>query len=152
MIQHIHSPGERGHVDPLDEAAASAPTQDASKPVVPFESMLERVCVIGENMRVLLLLRAERRRLRVRTWIVHTITGALVALALVPLVIAAVMRLVTGMAQGFTLMWDGRSWLGDVTTGVVILACVGLLAFAATRSLSRTNHERREARLGHASE
>lgn len=152
MIQHIDpQPSRRtspGTTAPGPGAEASRVGQEpGSDEGDPIEGALANLWAIGENMRRLMILRAERRRLRVRRWILLGITVALVAIAVVPLVIAGVMRFVTGMAQGFGLLWSGRPWLGDLTTGVVILGGVALLVAATSSWLSRKGLWKKEAEL-----
>lgn len=154
MIQHVDPPPPR-RTNPVTTAsgADAGPARPGREPEAdegdPIEGALANLGAIAADVRRLLILRAEHRRLRVRRWILLGISIALVAIALVPLVIAGVMRLVTGMAQGFSLLWSGRPWLGDLTTGVVILGGVALLLVATSSWLSRKGLWKKEAELGH---
>jgi uncharacterized membrane protein len=154
MIQHIDPAAERrtgsGARAPGTgaDAARAHPAPAGDEKVDPLESAFANLCAIGENMRRLLVLRAERRRLRIRKWILAGITLALVLIALIPLVIAGVNRLVTGMAEGFASLFGGRSWLGDLTTGVVILGGLALFVLAIRSWLARKGLWKKEADLG----
>ncbi len=114
----------------------------------PLESAIVHLCAIGENMRRLMALRAERRRLRVRKLIVTGIWLTLVLIALIPLVITGVIRFVGGMAQGLALLFDGRTWLGDLTTGLVILGGLALAVLAIRSWLPSRGLQKKEGGLG----
>jgi hypothetical protein len=52
------------------------------------------------------------------------------------------------MAQGFTVMWGEREWLGNLTTGVVILGGTALIVLAFSSHLSRKGLSRKVASHG----
>jgi hypothetical protein len=152
MIQHI-DPRHPRQADPELEAQARGPgpadaPECGAQEGDARESAFAHLCEIGESMRRLLILRADRRRLRIRKWILAGITFALVLVALIPLVIGGVDRLVTGMAQGFALLFGGRSWLGDIATGVFILGALALFVLATRSWLARKSLWKKEAHLG----
>lgn len=121
---------------------------ERSDPSASIASAIGHIGEIVASLHTLLALRAERRRLAVRRYVLFGIAVVLVAVALVPLIIAGVNLLVTGMAQGFTVFWDGRVWLGNLSAGAVILGGLVALGMAASFHVSRKQMAKKVAQYG----
>jgi hypothetical protein len=135
---HAEAPGENGNGSVNADSAAA------------IASAMRHCGEIFTGMQTLLALRAERRRLAVRRWVMAGAVVVLALLALVPLILGGVSSLVAGMNQGFTVLWGDRTWLGDLTTGIVILGGVALLAWAGAARLARNELARMVAKYGDA--
>ena len=129
--------------DPGDEAGC-----EQAEVRGPLANAVAHILEIGLHLRTLLMIRAERRRLRIRRWIMGAIVALLVAIAIVPLVLAGVSLLTLGVAQGFAALCGEYVWLGNLLSGFVILGGVALLASAAWYQWSRRNLLRRVAEYG----
>jgi hypothetical protein len=69
--------------------------------------------------------RADRATLRIRRRIAKWALLAAGALVAATLLVQATAHAVDGIGQGLTLAFGGRSWLGELTTGVLLLAAMG---------------------------
>ena len=103
----------------------------------PLANAVAHVLEIGLHLRTLLMIRAERRRLRIRRWLMAAIVALLVGIALVPLILDGVSLLTLGVAQGFAALCGEHVWLGNLLSGFAILGGVALLAWAAWSQWSR---------------
>lgn len=138
--------GGNGSV-PHREEAADAGSPDG-EPQVGLAQLLAHAGELVGHVRTLLALRAKRRRLVVRRAVTIAIVVLLAAVALLPLIAAASALLAAGLAQGFTELWGGREWLGQLSAGAAILTGVGGAVGFAVRRASRRGIAALEAELG----
>lgn len=117
-------------------------------PAAALASAIGHIGEVAAGMQTLLVLRAERRQLAMRRYFVAGVVVVLVGVALLPLIAAGVSLLVAGMAQGFAVLWGNVVWLGNITTGVVILGGVALLVWAGAAHVSRKALARKVAEYG----
>jgi hypothetical protein len=136
-------PRERVARDPGVEAAS-----EQAEVAGPFADAVAHVLEIGLHLRTLLMIRAERRRMRIRGWIMGGIVVLIVAIALVPLILSGVSLLTLGIAQAFAALCGEHVWLGNLLSGFAILGGVALLARVAWYQWSRKSLLRKVAEYG----
>jgi len=77
----------------------------------------------------LLEVQADRLRLSARRTLVRVAIGASIAVCALAWLVAATLAILRGARGGFTQLWGGREWLGDLCGGLLALAlAAGALA------------------------
>ncbi len=79
---------------------------------------------LRDYARLLQGVKADRAALELRRKMTRLGLIALGAVVVIALLIGSAMRLISGLARGFALLFEGRVWLGDLVTGVGIIAAV----------------------------
>lgn len=143
------SPPDCGATSREGEEVLDASCDDAR--AEPFASAVGHLLDLVSHVRTLLRVRAERRRLRVRRWILLGAVGVLGLVALVPLIVAGVSLLAIGVAQGFAVLCAGEVWLGNLLGGLTILGAVALLVWAIWSHVSRESYRKKVAQYGNLS-
>jgi hypothetical protein len=91
-------------------------------------------------------------RLGVYQWLVRISLALIAVLAAAGLIVTAIVLACVGMAEALSALF-GRAWLGDLVTGIILLAgIIGLCYFGFTmyiRSLEKEFRERCETRQQH---
>jgi hypothetical protein len=72
-------------------------------------------------------------------WIV---LGTLGFAVVVGVIITASWLLLVGIAEGLGVLFGGRLWAGNITTGFLLLAALGLVMYYAVRKRMKTSRER----------
>lgn len=114
----------------------------------PWISALGHFGEISEQVQTLFALRVERRKLLVRRWAHRAVIVAIIATALVPLILAGVSLFVLGLVQGMNALFDGRAWLGNLVTGVLILGGLALLGWVYSSRVARKGLAQKVAKYG----
>lgn len=102
-----------------------------------WDQLGESFTAVAVQLRTLMILRAARRRALVATWITRGFALALVGIVVVPLTLAGVAFCVVGLSQALQAVWVGQPWLANLSTGIVLLACIALAWYLARRVLSK---------------
>jgi hypothetical protein len=140
---------------PASRHQARAPAPDAPDDAPDSESggLLQAVLrfiedVVGSTDG-LIEIYSDRARQAVRRTFVRVAVGTGVALCAAIWLSAALLAILRGACAGFTALWGGREWLGELTGGTVaVLLAVGIgalyLRLSARRELRRleTKYER----------
>jgi hypothetical protein len=84
---------------------------------------------------------ADRVRISLRRTIVQVAIGAVLTVGTAIGLSAAVLVFLRGACGGFTALWGGNAWLGDLTAG-----SVAVMLAASAVALSIRSHTRRELR------
>jgi hypothetical protein len=94
------------------------------------ENVWLHVQELGDHMRVLVGVRADRAALELWRKALRLSLASVGAVAIATLLIAAALRFVDGLAGGLTALYAGRAWLGDLTAGVLLIGLLGAGAYA----------------------
>lgn len=89
---------------------------------------------LGDYVRSLIGVRTDRAQLDLRRKVTKTGFAVVAGLGVGTVVIAASLRLVYGLSDGFAVLFGGRAWLGDLSAAVLLL---GGLAGAGALYVSR---------------
>lgn len=131
------------------EARTNVPPSTTAGPESsPWISALGHFGEISRQVQTLFALRVERQKLLVRRWTHRVVIVAIVATALVPLILAGVSLFVLGLVQGMIELFDGRAWLGNLVTGVLILGVLALLGWAYSARVARRGLAKKVAKYG----
>jgi uncharacterized BrkB/YihY/UPF0761 family membrane protein len=121
------SPSETAAPDPSKNGGAAGPARTLGEHAAAIAALVSRL------MRV----RAARRRL----WVSRTLFLVLGALVLAAVIVAAslagVRLAVSGLTGGLTAVLDGRPWLAELCSGLLVLLCIALLLASIHRWLQR---------------
>lgn len=74
-------------------------------------------------------------KLSVRKAVLYAGLGLVGGVALVAVVCVAVALLLSGAAQGLGALFGGRMWLGNLTTGLIVMVGLGLAAYVGVRRM-----------------
>jgi len=125
--------------------AAAVPGEEAPAPPEapnPLEPLWETLSALREYLALYVAAQADSFRLRVRKLVLAAVGGLLALLAGAAVVMAAAALIVRGIAGGLTRLLGGQAWAGDLLTGVLVLATVGLLTYFAMRGAVRASRQR----------
>lgn len=103
-----------------------------------FEAHLR---AIGGHVERIAQVRRDRLAHRLRTMVAYGAIGLLSGLVIVCLGVVGVVFLARGLSASLTVLFEGRVWLGDLVTGVLILGGLSAMAIVGLRL-----HERRALR------
>jgi hypothetical protein len=94
---------------------------------------------LRDYARLLQGVKADRAALELRRKATRLGLIAAGALVVIALLIGSAMRVISGLARGLALVFEGRVWLGDIVTGVGLIAAV--FAAAALAIWRKNNQE-----------
>jgi hypothetical protein len=129
-------------------ARTNEPPSTTAGPESPWISALGHFGEISRHVQTLFALRVERQKLVVRRWAHRVVIVAIVATALVPLILAGVSLFVLGLVQGMIELFDGRAWLGNLVTGVLILGALALFGWMYSARVARHGLAKKVAKYG----
>jgi len=134
------SPDERTEPS-VAEAETSGNGAHAAPAEEPLHELIEllqaRFAVLVASIRALVAVHTDRAQLALRRRIQGLIVGALAAFAGGTMVVYSVVHVVRGAAQGFTELFEGRTWLGSLTAGLFFLLLIAGGLFLALRRWDR---------------
>jgi hypothetical protein len=109
-------------------------------------SLSSRIGAAQDALQRLLAVQTDRAQLAIRRRVQLAVVGSLVALAAGTAMIAATIALVRGMAQGLTVLFGGREWLGSIAAAVLCFALVGGAAGLGLWQWNRSQRIKQEAK------
>ena len=112
------------------------------------QALLEAAGEIAVSANSLIEVFSDRMRLSVRRKFTHAAIFLLAAAAAVVWLGAASLATLRGVCGGFTALFDGRSWQGDLVGGLLALSLSALAVVIYQRSFSRREFERLKAKYG----
>jgi hypothetical protein len=111
-------------------------------PPHPLGNVNERVREVVEYARLYVEARKDMLRSTVRGLIWKAILGVLAGIAGLTIIIMAAVYLISGIAHGLGRLLGDEYWLGELITGLTILAVIGGVTFFAMKSAARKARER----------
>lgn len=108
-------------------AAEAAPAVDAAEDT---DRLLAHLLEIADHVSRLILIGTTRAQLRVHRAACLALLGIALGLAATALVLAGARLLARGLTAGLTELLDGRIWLAELSSGLVLLAGTVLLILA----------------------
>jgi len=135
-----------------DEAEGDAATRSSGGLIEDLFRFVEEIIGSAEG---LIEVYADRMRLSVRRTIIQASIGAGAAVCAIIWLGAAVLAILRGVCGGFTTLWGGREWLGDLTGGLLActLAAIAIAFFlrlSSRRELGRLKGKYERIRNGHS--
>ena len=121
---HVPSDDPRSASGPLpDSARRERRSRRASGPtlVQALSSGWDHALELGDYVKSMIGVRRDRAMLEVRRKTTKIGMGVIAGLGLATIVIAASLRLVVGLSEGFAELFGGRPWLGDLAAAVLLL-------------------------------
>lgn len=106
-----------------------------------MSALVGHMRAIGGHVERIAQVRRDRIEHRLRMMIAYGAIGLLAGLVIVCLSVAGVVFLARGLSASLTVLFEGRIWLGELLTGVLLLGGLGVTAVVGLRL-----HERRELR------
>ena len=111
-------------------------------PPHPLDGVFRQVRELADYANLYVETRKDMVRATLRGLIWKAALGVVGAVAGVTVIIVAVIYLLSGIAHGLGDLFGERYWLGELVTGVVILASLVAIAFLGIRSLTKKARER----------
>jgi len=146
-----HTPEDRSTGD----VAAPEATEDASAPPAtddleqgevaepdPLKLLVKQLQELGEYVSYYVTARTDSARLSLRSTVLRISFAALGLVVVAGLIITATWFVLKGIAEGVGLLFGGRLWVGNIVTGVLLLAGLGLAMYCAVASRRTTSRER----------
>jgi|SRR5579862_360219 len=132
MFDSTDAPGESSPRDPETEASGAGEQQQWLQP---FRELLEYFSYY-------LSAKADDLRLRGRKALFRVELEIIAVLGAAGAVVAAAILIARGAAEGLTELFGNRSWLGDLTAGVMVLLFVGLVMGGWVYWWNKTSREK----------
>jgi hypothetical protein len=148
-------------VSPQDRTSASDRIKPEPAPSAALREAFEQFAEVRDYLLFYLRTRIDRLKLSVRNLFCVAAVAIVVLLLGAALLVTAVVLLCRGIAEGLTVLFDGRAWLGDVVTAVVLLVAVvggiyGTLNHITGTWKERTVHayerQKRQQRAAHGTD
>jgi hypothetical protein len=107
-----------------DQTAADATQRQATPGPHPLDPLIASLKALQAYVSYYLAIRTESLKVKIRQAALMAAMGLLGLLAGAGLVIYAVVLLLSGIAEGLTVLFGNRAWAGDLLTGGLFLAIV----------------------------
>ncbi len=107
---------------------------------------------LRDYARMLLGVRADRAALAIRRKTTQLAILAALAVVGTAVLVAAAIQIVQGFSQALTLVFGGRAWLGNLTSGLVVLAAIaacGSVVLSRRKKKALEEHLAKYERLHH---
>jgi H+/Cl- antiporter ClcA len=114
---------------------------DSSAPEA-FDRLLKQVAELREYVTYFVSAKTDSARLLVQQVLMWVALGLVGVIAICSVVATVVVLLLTGLAEGLTVVFDGRVWLGNIVAGLLTLAILGLGSFIWVRKWRKNSHTR----------
>lgn len=123
-----------------EEAVKGRPSESGEPD--PVRQVFGELSALSEYVRHLAAVEADLIRLRVRSLLVRVGLGIAAAVAAGVLIVAGVLYLVRGAAEGISALLGSQPWVGRLVVGVLVLLVVLVIPFL--RMGARQRQERNE--------
>jgi hypothetical protein len=124
------------------ESAKRPPFTDGAGPSSPgdaFAAASARLAEIKDYASYYLAAKLDSYKSSAKSLVLYAALGLLGAIAGTAILATAGVLVVRGIAEGLTLLFGGRAWLGNLVTGVVLLAAIlGTTYFLVARILGKS--------------
>jgi hypothetical protein len=125
-----------------NESANSSEPGSESAPPEAFDQLLKQVAELREYVTYFVTAKTDSARLLVQKVIIWVALGFMGMIAICSVVATGVVLLLTGLAGGLTVVFDGRVWLGNILAGFLVLAILGLGSFIGVRKWRQSSQMR----------
>lgn len=153
------SPDDSDGAAPTDAEDSPDPAEEPEPDVLKL--LARQIHELGEYICYYAMAKTDTVKLSLRNLVLWVVVAAMGFVACAALIATACWLLLIGIAEGLGALCGERSWIGNLTTGVLVLAGLGLgtyLAMARRVRLSRERtakkYEKRQAqqfaRFGHS--
>jgi hypothetical protein len=126
---------------PNESANSSEPGSESAPPEA-FDQLLKQVAELREYVTYFVTAKTDSARLLVQKVIIWVALGFMGMIAICSVVATGVVLLLTGLAGGLTVVFDGRVWLGNILAGFLVLAILGLGSFIGVRKWRQSSQMR----------
>lgn len=111
-----------------------------------FELVTERLSTLARLVRLVIGIRNDRAQLAIRRKVQLAIVALAAAFVGGAVLLNAVQRFMGGLSAGLALLFEGRTWLGDLAAGILMLALVGGGLALGLRRWDRTMLRKQQAK------
>ena len=125
-----------------NESANPSEPEAESAPPEAFDQLLKQVAELREYVTYFVSAKTDSARLLVQQVIMWVALGVVGLIALCSVVATVVVLLLTGLAEGLTVAFNGRVWLGNIVAGLLTLAILGLGSFIGVRKWRKNSQMR----------
>lgn len=133
-----HPPKSQSSASPATDLSSGAGDTSKSNPIEQWLDWLEPLGQeIVSSARILIEVRKDRMRLRIRRAILRSLGVAAVAVGMALWIGSAALATVRGLCGGITAWSGGNVWLGDFVGGIVALAFAAMAATSFAFLVSR---------------
>ena len=119
----------------------SEPESDSSAPEA-FDRLLKQVAELREYITYFVSAKTDSVKLSVQQVLMWVVLGFVGVIALSSLLATVMVLLLTGLAEGLTVVFGGRIWLGNIVAGLLTLAILGLGSFIWVRKWRKSSRMR----------
>jgi hypothetical protein len=125
-----------------DESASTPRPEAESAPPEAFDQLLKQVAELREYVTYFVSAKTDSARLLVQQVIMWVALGFVGLIALCSVVATVMVLLLTGLAEGLTVVFNGKVWLGNIVAGLLTLAILGLGSFIGVRKWRQSSQMR----------
>jgi hypothetical protein len=122
-------------------AGPSAPESESSPPEA-FERLLKQIAELREYVTYFVSAKTDSIKLSVQQISMWVVLGLVGVIAICSLVATIVVLLLTGVAEGLTVLFNGRVWLGNIVASLLTVAILGLGSFIWVRRWRKSSQMR----------
>ena len=101
-----------------------APTSPPPSPAEAFHSAAARVAEIKDYASYYLAAKLDGYKSSAKSAVLYAVLGLLAGVAGIAIIATAAALFVHGIAEALTVLFNGRMWLADLVTGIVLLGLI----------------------------
>ncbi len=135
-------PDDAGAQGGFSGYAAKRDTVSDASPATAFSEASERLREVRDYASLYIQARIDKIKVSLRNLAVLTVLGIIGLLAGGAIVVTAAVLLCSGIAEGLTVLFGNRMWLGDLVTAILIFGAIGGGVYMAMARLTKTSKER----------
>jgi len=119
-------------------------TDETSAPPAqnPLEPLLKSLGEMREYVSYYLTTSADSVKLSIRNAVLYGVLGLLGLIVGAALLVTAAVLVLQGIANGLTILFDGRAWAGQLTTGMVVLVLAALVTWFGLKRLMNSSRQK----------
>jgi hypothetical protein len=118
------------------------PVTDDQSPSEAFHHAQMRLSELAEYVSYLIAAKVDGIKLTLRNVAIFAALGIVGLIAGGAMVVTSVVLLCYGVARGLGVLFGGRIWLGDLVTGILLLALIAGGTMFALKSIGKSSRER----------
>jgi hypothetical protein len=126
----------------VNGSASSSEHESESSAPEAFDRLLKQITELREYVTYFISAKTDSARLLVQQIIMWVALGFVGVIAISSVLATVVVLLLTGVAEGLTVAFGGRIWLGNIVASLLTLVILGLGSFVWVRKWRKSSHMR----------
>ncbi len=118
------------------------PVTDDHNPSEAFHHAQMRLSELAEYVSYFISAKVDGIKLTMRNVAIFAALGVVGLIAAGAMVVSSVVLVCYGIARGLAVLFGGRVWLGDLVTGILLLALIAGGAYFGLKSIGKSSRER----------